>query len=337
MDKKQLGEFNEDSLFSPANSLLIGDSKPTGNKLTYRKGDVIVNIGPKMETEPIYICVKGGNPGQWIAIGGGSGGGTGIDGKSAYEIAVEHGFVGDEKTWLETLKGVQGPAGPQGPQGEKGDQGEVGPQGPAGVQGPQGEKGDQGEVGPQGPAGVQGPVGPQGERGPQGEQGVQGPAGKFDKTALFSELLTDSKNVIGAINELYRLIKGEPPVEDKNLIYYGYIPYSVTGMLANGYEDITLDMIKHQDSHITTSSDKVEGKINVGDGIIPEECYIIVAVPRDKGIVVKKDDGFGGKVNFGVGDGVHSANGIDVEYEGVQYSLYGELTLVSGERFIYMV
>ena len=316
MDKKQLGEFNEDSLFSPANSLLIGDSKPTGNKLTYRKGDVIVNIGPKMETEPIYICVKGGNPGQWIAIGGGSGGGTGIDGKSAYEIAVEHGFVGDEKTWLETLKGVQGPVGPQGPQGEKGDQG---------------------EVGPQGPAGVQGPAGPQGERGPQGEQGVQGPAGKFDKTALFNELLTDSKNVIGAINELYRLIKGEPPVEDKNLIYYGYIPYSVTGMLANGYEDITLDMIKHQDSHITTSSNKVEGKINVGDGIIPEECYIIVAVPRDKGIVVKKDDGFGGKVNFGVGDGVHSANGIDVEYEGVQYSLYGELTLVSGERFIYMV
>lgn len=316
MDKKQLGEFNEDSLFSPANSLLIGDSKPTGNKLTYRKGDVIVNIGPKMETEPIYICVKGGNPGQWIAIGGGSGGGTGIDGKSAYEIAVEHGFVGDEKTWLETLKGVQGPVGPQGPQGEKGDQG---------------------EVGPQGPAGVQGPAGPQGERGPQGEQGVQGPAGKFDKTALFSELLTDSKNVIGAINELYRLIKGEPPVEDKNLIYYGYIPYSVTGMLANGYEDITLDMIKHQDSHITTSSNKVEGKINVGDGIIPEECYIIVAVPRDKGIVVKKDDGFGGKVNFGVGDGVHSANGIDVVYEGVQYSLYGELTLVSGERFIYMV
>ena len=316
MDKKQLGEFNEDSLFSPANSLLIGDSKPTGNKLTYRKGDVIVNIGPKMETEPIYICVKGGNPGQWIAIGGGSGGGTGIDGKSAYEIAVEHGFVGDEKTWLETLKGAQGPVGPQGPQGEKGDQG---------------------EVGPQGPAGVQGPAGPQGERGPQGEQGVQGPAGKFDKTALFNELLTDSKNVIGAINELYRLIKGEPPVDDKNLIYYGYIPYSVTGMLANGYEDITLDMIKHQDSHITTSSNKVEGKINVGDGIIPEECYIIVAVPRDKGIVVKKDDGFGGKVNFGVGDGVHSANGIDVEYEGVQYSLYGELTLVSGERFIYMV
>ena len=316
MDKKQLGEFNEDSLFSPANSLLIGDSKPTGNKLTYRKGDVIVNIGPKMETEPIYICVKGGNPGQWIAIGGGSGGGTGIDGKSAYEIAVEHGFVGDEKTWLETLKGAQGPVGPQGPQGEKGDQG---------------------EVGPQGPAGVQGPVGPQGERGPQGEQGVQGPAGKFDKTALFSELLTDSKNVIGAINELYRLIKGEPPVEDNNLIYYGYIPYSVTGMLANGYEDITLDMIKHQDSHISTSSNKVEGKINVGDGIIPEECYIIVAVPRDKGIVVKKDDGFGGKVDFGVGDGVHSANGIDVEYEGVQYSLYGELTLVSGERFIYMV
>lgn len=313
MDKKQLEEYNEDALFSPANSLLIGDSKPKGNKLTYRKGDVIVNIGPKMETEPLYICVKGGNPGQWISIGGGSGGGSGSDGKSAYEIAVEHGFVGDEKTWLETLKGAQGPQGEQGPKGDKGEQGVAGPQGPAGVQGPQGE------------------------RGPQGEQGIQGPAGKFDKNTLFSELLTDSKNIIGAINELYRLIKGEPPVEEKDLIYYGYIPYSVTGMLKNGYEDITLDMIKHQDSHISTSSDKVEGKINVGDGIVPEECYIIVAVPKDKGIVVKKDDGFGGKVNFGVGDGIHSANGVDVEYEGVQYSLYGELTLVSGERFIYMV
>lgn len=300
MDKKQIGEYNEDTLFSPANSLLIGDSKPKGNKLTYRKGDVIVNIGPKMETEPLYICVKSGNPGQWIAIGGGSGG-IGSNGKSAYEIAVEHGFVGDEETWLKSLKGVQGPAGIQGPQGEKGEQGEVGPQGPAG------------------------PI------------GETGPAGKFDKTTIFNELLTDSKNVLGAINELYRLIKGEEPVKDENPIFYGYIPYSVTGKLEKGYEDITVDMLKHQDSHISTTENKIEGKINVGQGVIPEECYIIVAIPKSKDIVVKKDDGLGGKVNFGVGEGVHSANGLDVEYEGIQYSVYGELTLVSGERFIYMI
>lgn len=43
--------------------------------------------------------------------------GTGADGKSAYEIAVEHGFEGDESTWLESLKGEQGPAGLQGQDG----------------------------------------------------------------------------------------------------------------------------------------------------------------------------------------------------------------------------
>lgn len=45
------------------------------------------------------------------------GGGTGADGKSAYEIALEHGFVGTEEEWLESL---------QGEQGEQGDKGEDG-------------------------------------------------------------------------------------------------------------------------------------------------------------------------------------------------------------------
>lgn len=31
--------------------------------------------------------------------------GEGAPGKSAYEIAVENGFVGTEKEWLESLKG----------------------------------------------------------------------------------------------------------------------------------------------------------------------------------------------------------------------------------------
>lgn len=99
----------------------------------------------------------------------------GDPGKSAYQNAVDNGFVGNEKEWLESLKGekgepgIQGPAGQngeQGPKGEKGEpgqKGEQGPQGPAGVagpkgdpgiQGPPGQKGDKGDVGPQGPAGV---------------------------------------------------------------------------------------------------------------------------------------------------------------------------------------
>jgi len=39
---------------------------------------------------------------------------TGLDGKSAYEIAVANGFEGIEEEWLESLVGPEGPAGPIG-------------------------------------------------------------------------------------------------------------------------------------------------------------------------------------------------------------------------------
>ena len=38
----------------------------------------------------------------------GGGGGSGAAGKSAYEIAVDNGFVGTETEWLESLKGAEG-------------------------------------------------------------------------------------------------------------------------------------------------------------------------------------------------------------------------------------
>ena len=44
----------------------------------------------------------------------------GKDGKSAYEIAVEHGFVGTETEWLESLKGVDGKDGCDGRNGADG-------------------------------------------------------------------------------------------------------------------------------------------------------------------------------------------------------------------------
>src|SRR5690625_6011061 len=64
-----------------------------------------------------------------------AGGGAGEPGKSAYEIAVEHGFEGDEQAWLESLKGDKGDTGPQGPPGADGKDGEQGPQGPPGNDG----------------------------------------------------------------------------------------------------------------------------------------------------------------------------------------------------------
>nr|DAY85970.1 MAG TPA: tail sheath protein [Caudoviricetes sp.] len=59
----------------------------------------------------------------------------GKDGKSAYEIAVEHGFVGTETEWLESLKGVDGKDGVNGKDGCDGRNGADGLPGRDGIDG----------------------------------------------------------------------------------------------------------------------------------------------------------------------------------------------------------
>lgn len=53
-------------------------------------------------------------------------------GKSAYAIAVAHGFQGTEQEWLNSLRGPQGPQGNPGPIGDPGPQGNPGPKGEPG-------------------------------------------------------------------------------------------------------------------------------------------------------------------------------------------------------------
>ena len=63
------------------------------------------------------------------------GGGGGKDGKSAYEIAIEHGFVGTEAEWLESLKGAPGADGRNGTDGRDGVDGRDGLNGTDGKDG----------------------------------------------------------------------------------------------------------------------------------------------------------------------------------------------------------
>lgn len=59
----------------------------------------------------------------------------GAPGKTAYQLAAEAGFDGDQATWLGSLRGPQGPQGVKGEQGEsiKGEQGERGEDGAPGM------------------------------------------------------------------------------------------------------------------------------------------------------------------------------------------------------------
>lgn len=117
---------------------------------------VMIDTGDVENEEDSRLYLKGNT--EWKFISDLSGA-QGIQGLSAYQVAVQHGFKGTEDEWLISLKGEKGETGPQGLQGERGLQGIQGPIGP------KGEKGDQGERGPQGPQGQIGPQGPKGDTG----------------------------------------------------------------------------------------------------------------------------------------------------------------------------
>lgn len=71
-------------------------------------------------------------------------------GKSAYEIAIEQGFVGTEAQWVSSLKGDKGERGSQGPKGDAGDRGIKGDQGDRGNDGTNGTNGTNGQGVPTG-------------------------------------------------------------------------------------------------------------------------------------------------------------------------------------------
>ena len=145
----------------------------------------------------------------------GEAGETGPAGLSAYQLALNAGYVGSSSAWLASLVGPPGPQGPPGadstvpgPQGPPGETGPPGPQGDPGadstVPGPAGPPGPEGDPGPTGPPGadstVPGPqgetgsVGLQGPAGPQGDVGPQGPAGVITDGSV-----TTAKLATGAV------------------------------------------------------------------------------------------------------------------------------------------
>lgn len=239
---------------------------------------------------------------------------------------VTYEYVNQQIEQIQLTPGPQGPQGEQGLPGEKGEQGEQGPQGEQGIQG---ERGEQGEKGEQGAQGEIGPQGPQGEQGIQGEQGPQGEKGEFDPSTEFEDLETESKTVIEAINELLGLISNNHPHQE-HFIYYGYIPQSVYGNVID-FKDITIEMIKHEESSINETKEVVD---KTSLGVVPEACFMIVAIPKESNLIAMKDNGFGGLIPFD--ESVLGVNGIEVKYDDVDYLVFGEFSLVSGERFIYI-
>jgi hypothetical protein len=114
-------------------------------------------------------------------------------------------------------------------------------------------------------------------------------------------------------------------------MYYGYIPYEVTGDITS-MQDITIDMLKNPNSKVVEA---VPGNLSKTSlGVVPEACFIVVAVPAAGDFLVTKDNGLGGKVAFNEDD--FGANNATVIYNNIEYKIFGELAIASGERFIYI-
>lgn len=146
-----------------------------------------------------------GLPGKDGAVGP-----AGPAGKSAYQIAVDSGFVGNEEAWLASLVGPRGSQGEKGATGQQGAQGPAGKDGATGERGPQGPQGIPGKDGAPGAQGLQGPPGKDGAVGPQGvqgEPGVAGPAGPAGKTPVKGvDYYTEADR-----SEMVNLVLGEMP------------------------------------------------------------------------------------------------------------------------------
>lgn len=162
-------------------------------------------VGPKGET---------GDTGATGATGPqGPKGDTGDGGKSAYQIAVEHGYYGTEEQWLLSLHGEKGDTGEQGPQGltgPKGDTGATGAQGPQGVPGANGKSAyeiavDEGYYGTEAQW-LASLKGEKGDKGNPGSTGPQGPIGPGGKSAY--EIAVD-EGYYGTVDQWLESLKGE--------------------------------------------------------------------------------------------------------------------------------
>lgn len=89
--------------------------------------------GVELDTGKLKL---GNGVSRWLQLGYLSGeGAPGEDGLSAYQVAVNAGFVGTVEQWLDSLQGEPGPQGIPGSPGAAGADGDPGPQGPPGADG----------------------------------------------------------------------------------------------------------------------------------------------------------------------------------------------------------
>ena len=238
-------------------------------------------------------------PEQLLALKGENG----IDGKSAYQIAVNNGFVGTEAEWITSLKGETGLIGPQGIQGEIGPQGLKGETGATGPRGEVGPKGDSYQITESDYAAIAGMISVpsktseltndsnfvndiklNGEPVANQNGSIDLRLGNLDTT--LGETITCNQTIGGisagttfsedtTLTDIIRALLKIPVVETDGAIYYGLsndIPTSINGLTPVTIDRDTLLSSGYTYKNINTDNQRVVLAIPKSFGIV---CYQI--------------------------------------------------------------
>lgn len=121
------------------------------------------------------------------------------------------------------------------------------------------------------------------------------------------------------------------PIEKKTM-YYGYIQSA-------GLSSVTAITDEILDAAITAGTMiKADAKVmtKTSLGIVPAGTFITFIVPEN--YFVKKDNGFGGIVEFAENNGQSGtgANGAEITLSDVKYKVYGEFKITNSEVFFYV-
>ena len=147
----------------------------------------------------------------------------------------------------------------------------------------------------------------------------------------FDQLNTNDKTILGSINEVNELLQifTVPEYDVTAPMYYGVLdPKDFENI--QSFKDLTDDMI-NSDSFMSTKP----GQRSIPLGHVEQGQFIVVAIPVIFDLIAVKDDGFGNYMEFD--ESVLGVNGIDVKLNGQTYLVFGEFSIVDGDRKIAII
>ena len=236
---------------------------------------------------------------------------VGDNGKSAYEIAVAHGYKGTEQEWLDSLKGLQGPQGEPGLKGAPFRYEDFTPEQLGALKGPKGDKGNPFVYADFTTEQLEALKGPKGDKGEDGRDGASATVDNAHQLLLQGNVWCESASVDDELTALIgNMGKPFPRTEFK--------PLTVLSVV-RGQRVIGINGEPHYTVKVVGNDTDVFGLNEAGVGNITIEPL------GDDDVKLTYHNFTGDKVGDYTIAGVQTGAAADAEYteNGIVYKLFG--------------